>query len=316
MYLELLSILALALLVGISVYQNNRIDKILPIVTVFVAAAFRLIPSLNKIMGTMQTFRYANPVIDLLYNEFKNNSKKSSSNICSSQLIFTTTIDINNISFTFPESTRFSLNNISIKINKGESIGLIGSSGSGKSTLVDIIMGILEPDKGSILIDTININKNIKEWQKKIGYVPQNIYLLDDTLKANIAFGVDLKYIDNDKVIRALKIAELDDWIESLPEHLDTFVGEKGVRLSGGQIQRIGIARALYNDPDILILDEATSSLDTVTESRIMKSVNSLHGIKTLIIIAHRLSTVEKCDTVYKLEKGIVIDFGHPSKFN
>ena len=125
-----------------------------------------------------------------------------------------------------------------------------------------------------------------------------------------------LKYIDNDKVIRALKIAELDDWIESLPEHLDTFVGEKGVRLSGGQIQRIGIARALYNDPDIFILVEANSSLDTVTESRIMKSVNSLHGIKTLIIIAHRLSTVEKCDTVYKLEKGIVIDFGHPSKFN
>jgi ABC-type multidrug transport system fused ATPase/permease subunit len=315
MYLELLAILALSLLVGISVYQNNRIDKILPIVTIFVAAAFRLIPSLNKIMGTMQTFRYANPVINLLYKEFIDTKSFKSSNVENKKINFEKNININNVSFTFPESDRFSLNNITFTINKGESIGLIGSSGSGKSTLVDIIMGILNPDKGLILSDDVSISENLNSWQKKIGYVPQNIFLLDDSLKANIAFGIELNKIDNDKVLNALKIAELDEWVEDLPDNINTFVGEKGVRLSGGQIQRIGIARALYHDPDILILDEATSSLDSITESKIMKSVNSLHGIKTLIIIAHRLSTVQKCDIIYKLDKGNIIDYGEPSKF-
>lgn len=316
MYLELLAILALSLLVSISVLQNQGIETILPVVTLFVAAAFRLIPSLNKIMGTMQVFRYARPVIDLLHREFSTFAVNNISVENHSELTFDEKVIIQNLSFTYPESDRFSLNNISLSIKKGDSIGLIGTSGSGKSTLVDIFMGILKPTDGYVLSDNCNIQSNILKWQSKIGYVPQSIFLLDDTLRANIAFGFSPKEIDETRVWAALKLAELDVWVNELPESLDTNVGERGVRLSGGQRQRIGIARALYNDPDILVLDEATSSLDTNTERKIMDSVNSLQGIKTLVIIAHRLSTVESCDFIYKLNNGNIVESGTPSEFN
>lgn len=315
MYLELLAILALSLLVSISVLQNKGIETILPVITVFVAAAFRLIPSLNKIMGTMQVFRYARPVIDLLHKEFSTFAANPESTLEKPAITFNEQINIDSISFSYPESDRFSLTNITFSVKRGESIGLIGSSGSGKSTLVDILMGILKPTEGTVLADDTNINSNILQWQSKIGYVPQTIFLLDDTLKANIAFGLSPEDIDEAKVWKALKLAELDIWVKSLPEVLETNVGERGVRLSGGQRQRIGIARALYNDPDVLVLDEATSSLDTTTERKIMESVNSLHGIKTLIIIAHRLSTVESCDYIYKMDSGNISEKGPPNLF-
>jgi ATP-binding cassette, subfamily B, bacterial PglK len=314
MYLELLAILAMSVLISISVIQNKSIEEIFPILTIFVASAFRLIPSLNKIMGTVQVFRYAKPVIDLLYLEFTNEVEVAP-NTYSGKLEFNKFIKVENISFNYPGSERFSLENISILIEKGKSIGLIGTSGSGKSTFVDILMGIIKPTFGNIVADSNDINTNLKKWQSKIGYVPQTIFLLDNSLRANVAFGEADHDINDFKVWKALEIAELDNWVKSLPDGLNTDVGERGVRLSGGQRQRIGIARALYNDPDILVLDEATSSLDTNTEKKIMQSVNSLHGIKTLIIIAHRLSTVEECDLVYKLENGKINEFGKPSKF-
>lgn len=315
MYLELLAILALSLLVSITVLQNKGMETILPTVTIFVAAAFRLIPSLNKIMGTVQVFRYAKPVIDLLYKEFSSFEKASKDSL-SFGLNFNDSIKFDNVSFSYPDSTRFSLTNMTLEIKKGESIGLIGSSGSGKSTLVDILMGILEPSEGTVFCDNVNISQDLVSWQSKIGYIPQTIFLLDDSLRSNIAFGVDEKEIDEEKVWKVLKMAELDVWIKDLPDLLETHVGERGVRLSGGQRQRIGIARALYNDPDILVLDEATSSLDTKTEKKIMESVNSLHGIKTLIIIAHRLTTVETCDFIYKIDSGSIVESGLPLKFN
>jgi ABC-type multidrug transport system fused ATPase/permease subunit len=314
MYLELLAILVMSVLISISVIQNKSIEEIFPILTIFVASAFRLIPSLNKIMGTIQVFRYAKPVIDLLYLEFTDEIE-SISNTTNGKIEFKECIKVKDISFNYPGSERFSLQNISILIEKGKSIGIIGTSGSGKSTFVDILMGIINPTLGNILVDNIDIKTNITKWQSRIGYVPQTIFLLDNTLRANVAFGEADNKIDDLKVWKALEIAELDKWVKSLPEQLNTDVGERGVRLSGGQRQRIGIARALYNDPDILVLDEATSSLDTDTEKKIMQSVNSLHGIKTLIIIAHRLSTVEECDLVYKLENGKINDYGEPSKF-
>jgi ABC-type multidrug transport system fused ATPase/permease subunit len=193
-----------------------------------------------------------------------------------------------------------------MKFIKGKCIGIIGDSGSGKSTLINILLGLLEPKSGSVNIDNLNIHDNLNYWHKHIGYVPQNINLIDDTIESNIALGQKKEDIDKDKIINAVKLAKLDGFIEQLENHLDTKVGERGVRFSGGQIQRIGIARALYSDPEILILDEATSALDVKTESEIMDAVFELQGDKTIIIVAHRLSTISRCDYVYLIKNGKV----------
>jgi len=191
-------------------------------------------------------------------------------------------------------------------------VGIIGTSGAGKSTLVDIILGLLKPDQGCITVDGIDIRNNIMSWQGQIGYVPQSIYLTDDTLRRNVAFGLLDNEIDEAEVIRAINAAQLQDFVTSLPHGLETIVGERGIRLSGGQRQRIGIARALYNDPAVLVLDEATSSLDISTESHVMEAVTALQGDKTIIIVAHRLSTVAHCDRIYRIDHGTVVDEGSP----
>ena len=198
-----------------------------------------------------------------------------------------------------------------MNIQAGQTIGFIGPSGAGKSTLIDIMLGLLEPTSGEISVDSKIIdNRNIKSWQQNIGYVSQTIYLLDDTFRKNIAFGLSEDEIDENKISNAIKFAQLQEFISTLPEGLDTFVGESGVRLSGGQRQRIGIARALYNNPSVLVLDEATSALDLKTESDVMGSIKTLHGQKTILIIAHRLSTVKDCDYIYKLDNGSIIEHG------
>ena len=199
---------------------------------------------------------------------------------------------------------------MSLTVTRGEAVGLIGSSGSGKSTLVDILLGLLEPTAGIVLVDGHNIQDNLREWQDQIGYVPQSIFLTDDTLRRNVAFGLPKEKIDDDAVKSAIRLAQLEEFVASLPEGMETLVGERGVRLSGGQRQRIGIARALYNNPDILVLDEATSSLDTETEHGVMQAVQALQGDKTVIIVAHRLSTVEYCDRLYRLENAHIVDEG------
>jgi len=312
-YLELLAIIGLAVLTISMIIQERPISQLIPILGIFLAAAFRMIPSVNRIMSSIQYMKYAQPVIDLLYKEFHaiNTTQDYSNNHI---IPFKNDIFINSICFSFSGVQDMVIKDVSYKINKGTSLGIIGSSGSGKSTLLDIILGLLIPSQGSIYVDGIEYRNGLRCWQNMIGYVSQNIFLTDDTLKSNIAFGIPFKEINDDFIHNAIKLAQLEDFIDSLPEGLNTIVGERGVRLSGGQKQRIGIARALYKNPPILILDEATSSLDTKTESEVMKAVNELKGLKTLIIVAHRLSTVASCDQIIKLEKGVIVQQGPPSE--
>ena len=221
---------------------------------------------------------------------------------------------VSNLSFSYEGTQRTVLESINLDLHAGQMIGFVGMSGAGKSTLIDCILGLIVPSSGNLIIDGVKItNKNVKNWQKNIGYVPQVIYLLDASLRENIAFGISIDFIDEEKLGNAIKKAQLSDFVSDLPKGLDTFVGERGVRLSGGQRQRIGIARALYNDPSVLVLDEATSALDNETESEVMNAVESLQGSRTILIIAHRLSTIKNCDYIYKLENGKVISDGDPN---
>ena len=211
---------------------------------------------------------------------------------------------IDNLNFHYPNTKRASLKSINLKIDINKTVGIIGESGAGKSTLVDIILGLLTPSNGKVLVDGVDIEENIKSWQKQIGYVPQNIYLLDDTIKKNIALGIKEEEIDKNRLSFAIKSAQLELFVDQLPDGIDTNVGEKGVKLSGGQRQRIGIARALYNKPNILILDEFTSSLDIETEEKVMKSISYIKGKITVIIISHRPSIINQCDQVFKISNG------------
>ena len=312
--MELLTIAAFALLVITTLAQGGAIGDIIPKMGLFAVAAFRLIPSINRILGASQALKYCSPVIDILQKELalpvdETNKPETASKSFNNQLV------LQNISYTYPTAPSPALNNISLTIKQGTSVGFIGKSGSGKSTLVDILLGLLTPYSGSIEADGLDIQENIRGWQNQIGYVAQSIYLTDDTLRKNIAFGLPTEDIDEESVKKAISAAYLTEFVEELPEGLDTIVGERGVRLSGGQRQRIGIARALYHNPSILVLDEATSALDIATEKEVMEAVNALQGSKTIIIVAHRLSTIEKCDTVYNLQNGKVESHGTPSLF-
>lgn len=308
LYLELLSIMGLVGLIVIKMLQHKPLDLLLPTLGVFVAAAFRMLPSVNRIMSSIQGVKFAKPVVDVLYNEFKIiRNVKNTSKFNEEKISFINSIDVSDICFKYEGNKKYALSNISFNIKQGESIGILGPSGSGKSTLVDLILGLLEETSGEITVDGVNINTCMRQWQDQIGYVPQTIYLLDDSILHNIAFGIPNDKIDFQAVEKALIAAQLEDYIKHLPDGINTYVGERGVRLSGGQRQRIGIARALYHDPSILVLDEATSALDYETEKEVMKSVSAFQGEKTLIIIAHRLSTLNNCDKLYQLEKGKIV---------
>ena len=208
------------------------------------------------------------------------------------------------ITYAYPGTEKKIFDHANLEIPVGKSVGIVGTSGSGKSTVVDILLGLLKTHQGTICADGINIKDNYRSWLRNVGYIPQMIFMLDDTIRKNVAFGISEEEMQEDRIWEVLKEAQLDEFIKSLPEGLDTGIGERGIRLSGGQRQRIGIARALYNNPEILILDEATSALDNDTEAAIMESINRLHGKKTLIIIAHRLQTIENCDIVYRIADG------------
>jgi ABC-type multidrug transport system fused ATPase/permease subunit len=214
------------------------------------------------------------------------------------------------LNFKYEQSEKLVLTDINVKIRSGEAVGFVGQSGSGKSTLIDTMLGLLTPLSGSVVVNEQEVSGIKNDWQKTIGYIPQTIFLMDDSLRRNIAIGIADAEIDEYAIIEALKSAQLEDFVASLPEGLDTVVGERGVRLSGGQRQRIGIARALYHRPSVLVLDEATSSLDTETEKGVMQAVQALQGDKTVIIVAHRLSTVEYCDRLYRLDAGRIVDEG------
>jgi ABC-type multidrug transport system fused ATPase/permease subunit len=312
LYLEFLAVLGLATLVIVMTIQSRSLETMLPVLGVFLASAFRMIPSVNKILASSQVIRMGVPVVDGLYNEFKllNDIPIVGQGI----LNFSEDITLKNVVYQYPETSHKVLQNISIRITKGSTVGLIGLSGSGKSTLVDVLLGLFDPISGEVYSDEISIKTNVREWQSKIGYVPQTIYLTDDTIRNNIAFGISKNDINENAINRVIQSAHLEEFINSLPMGLETIVGERGVKLSGGQRQRIGIARALYSDPPILVLDEATSSLDDETEHVVMDAIKSLHGLKTIVIVAHRLSTIEHCDWLYRLEKGVIIEQGVPEK--
>ena len=213
-------------------------------------------------------------------------------------------MELHDITYRYPNTEEPVLRNANMVIPVGKSVGIVGVSGAGKTTAVDILLGLLKPEKGQVLADGKSIEEDYRGWLSHLSYIPQSIYMLDDTIRANVAFGFDLKKVDDEQIWRALREAQLEEFVKSLPEGLDTSIGERGVRLSGGQRQRIGIARALFTDPELIILDEATSALDNDTEAAIMDAINALHGKKTLIIIAHRLTTIEECDMVYRVKDG------------
>ena len=306
LYLELLAVAGLSGLIIFKVFQESSVELIIPTLGIFMASAFRMIPSVNRIMSSMQVVRFSKSVIDLIYEEFMMINENKSVFIVDSKskILFNKDIKLENISFRYNGADKDSINKLTLIIKKGESVGLIGTSGSGKSTLVDLILGLHKPTKGNVFVDDINIKDNLRGWQNQIGYVSQSIYLLDDTIKKNIAFGIPESEINEDLISMALSDAQLEAFIYSLPDGINTLVGERGVRLSGGQRQRIGIARALYHNPEVLVLDEATSALDTRTEEKVMYAVNKLKGRKTIILIAHRISTLKNCDTIYNVCNG------------
>ena len=299
----LLGATAIKLMIGIGA------GYLVPTLSMFVIAAYRLLPSFNRITEYLGTIAYQKPAVSAIYDDLREidafvPDKKVDKEAVVKPLPFEKDIKIDNLSFNYPDSEKLVLEKISFDIKKNTSVAFIGQSGAGKTTLADIILGVLKPTGGHVIADDMDVEDHLNEWHRTIGYIPQNIYLMDDTIAANIAFGVPEDKVDKKKLERAVEKAQLRDVIAQLPEGLDTRVGERGVRFSGGQRQRIGIARALYNEPQILVLDEATSSLDNETEHAVMESIDALHGEMTLIIIAHRLSTISNCDYVYKIGDG------------
>lgn len=307
-YLELISIIGLISFIILLLLQGKDSKSLVTILGVFVAATFRMIPSLNRIIAATQSMKYYKPSVDTIYNEIKNNIGKKENYKSSKKYIFKNHIEFKNITFGFTKNIRV-LEGVNLKINKGYTIGFIGESGSGKSTLVDMIIGLHEPISGEILIDGISDFQMSQSWRNNIGYVSQTIYLIDDSIVKNIALGIPENEINYHKINEVLKQVQLEKFINSLEKGIKTKVGERGVQLSGGQRQRIGIARALYHNPQILILDEATSALDSETEKEVMESIKNLKGDKTIIMIAHRISTLVECDEIYKIkDKGILIN--------
>lgn len=315
LWLEILAIIGITLLMLTMLSQQKTMGSALPTLALFAAVCFRLMPSANRILAALQQIRFSAPALDLIHHELglqEDNTKLHSKIIPNDDPlkkvnIFKSKIELIDVSYTYPNAKKPALNQLSLSIKRGELIGFIGESGSGKSTLIDLMIGLLTPEKGQLLVDDVNIHQNIRSWQNQIGYVPQSIYLTDETLRRNIAFGLAEEDIDDEAVNRALTAAQLQKFVSGLADGVNTVVGERGVRLSGGQRQRIGIARALYHDPEILVLDEATSALDVETESQVMDAVLALQGQKTILIVAHRLSTVERCDRLYKLDSGLII---------
>ncbi len=308
-YLEFISVVGLSIMILVLTKNGENLTTLVPILGVFLAASFRMIPSINRIMSSMQVIRVTKISIDTLYDELVQIRHTDTSQPVEVLINsgFKNKISIIDVSYKYPNTDKNILSKINLEIEFGKSIGIVGPSGSGKSTLVDLILGLLSPTKGMILVDDQNIQNNLREWQKNIGYVPQNIFLTDDSIKKNVAFGIPENEIDNNALWSALKSSQLNDYVLNLPDGVNTFVGERGVRLSGGQRQRIGIARALYHNPNVLVFDEATSALDSKTELDFMQAVDQLKGIKTLIIIAHRISTLSNCDKIISIKDEAVI---------
>jgi ABC-type multidrug transport system fused ATPase/permease subunit len=306
-------------LLFINLNRGNE-ENLTAVLGIFALASIRLLPATGNLISGINVIRTNTHALDTLFfdlkelekREFKSNiaPKNFSLNRDLQPILFEQQLTLDRLTYQYPNAQNKALKEISLTINKGQSIGLIGKSGSGKTTMVDVLLGLFVPQSGDIKVDGISIYSNLRAWQDQLGYVPQTIFLIDDTIERNIAFGVADHLIDQERLKKAIAMAQLTEVIEQLPNGIKTMVGERGVLLSGGQRQRIGIARVLYHEREILVFDEATAALDTETERLVTEATKALSGKKTIIIIAHRLSTIEHCDRIYQLDQGRIVKSG------
>lgn len=294
----------------ICVCNGANMLELMPQLTAFGLAAVRLMPSVNRVSTHLSTIAYYEPSLNFVCDNLNITGLKDVNMADDSKVMkLEDKISLENITYAYPNTDRKIFDEASMDIPVGKSIGVVGSSGAGKTTIIDVLLGLLVPSSGKVTCDGINIQEDYSAWLHNIGYIAQNIYMLDTTIRENVAFGVEKGEASEERIWEVLREAQMEEYIRSLPEGLDTVIGDRGVRLSGGQRQRIGIARALYHDPDILVFDEATSALDNETEAAIMDAINSLKGRKTMVIIAHRLKTIENCDIIYRVDSGkITVD--------
>ena len=310
--IEAVCVAGMLIVVSISALNSNEMTGFVSSIGAFAIAAFRILPSVGKITNYLNNFMFYYPSLNSVYDNLERLKQENIENkihidMQEETVTFKNELELKGIEWKYPTSDNSVVKGLDLKIKKGMSVGFIGASGAGKTTVADIILGLFEPQKGKIFIDEKEINISTKNWHKIIGYVPQNIYLIDDSVRNNIAFGMKEENISDDDVWHALEQAQLKEFIKTLPQGLNTQVGDRGVRFSGGQRQRMAIARALYHNPEILVLDEATSALDAETENAVMEAIDLLHNKKTMIIVAHRLSTIENCDEVYEIVDGKAI---------
>ena len=301
--LETVAVGGLLAVAALLVVQGRSVARLMPTLALLAVAVVRMVPSFNRIMSALNTLRYGRYALATVVQDLRDIPAPPM--LPPGDVVpLRSEIRLESVSFTYPGATAPVLNEVSLVIPRGSVVGLMGPTGCGKTTLVDIVLGLLEPTSGVVLVDGRGVSGRVREWQGQIGYVPQDIYLADDTIRHNVAFGIPDDQIDEAAVQRAVEAAQVHEFVERLPAGLDTFVGERGVRLSGGQRQRIGIARALYHDPPVLLLDEATSALDHETEDAVIKAVDVLRGQRTIVLIAHRLTTLRSCDEVFALRHG------------
>lgn len=324
--IEMVSVCSMLALIAIMIYRGREIETLLPSLGAFAMAAVKLMPSANRIVAASNAIAYLEPALDKMLENLKvlenegelklshekqrntvganDNSDETFKAEKAPSLTLEKEIALKSITYTYPESEQQVLKQADMVIPVGKSVGIVGVTGAGKTTAVDILMGLLDPQEGQVLADGVDVRENYSDWLTHIGYIPQSVFMLDDSIRANVAFGVPEEEIDDAEVWRALEEAQIADFVRTLPKGIHSRMGERGMRVSGGQRQRVSIARALYLNPELLVFDEATSALDNETEAAIMESINSLHGKKTMVIIAHRLQTIEGCDMVYRVADG------------
>ena len=310
-FMELILVFVVVSLVLFFSLSGDSTNNALPVISAFGVASLRLMPSIAQVIASFTQVRFGKYAVDLLYEDINNFKHVSDSKISvdSKKNVFKS-LELSNITYSYPNIEQTTIKNISITILNGETIGIIGSSGSGKTTLIDLFLGLLKPEKGRILYNKENIDNNLHNWREQVAYLPQQVFLIDDSIEKNIALGEEQSNIDKKQVESAIKKSKLEDLVISLPQGINTNIGENGVRLSGGQRQRIALARAFYHNRSVLVLDESTSSLDYETEREIVNEIQQLKGNKTMIVVAHRLNTLEHCDRIYKIEKGEIISSG------
>ena len=316
--MESICICGLLLFMSIRIVMGANVNDFIPVMSVFAVAAIRMLPSFNRISGYLGSIMFYKSSIDELYDDLKEAAKLNDQSYDEeAKDILPSNIEVRNLSFAYPSRRdKKILDKVDLIIPLNKSVAFVGPSGAGKTTLADLILGVLDPDEGSVKVGDIDVIKNKKSWHKNIGYIPQSTFLTDDTIKANVAFGIDTEEIDDQKVWKALEAAQLADFVREQPDGIESRVGDRGVKISGGQRQRMGIARALYHNPEYIVLDEATSALDNETEKAVMDAIYQLAGKKTMIIIAHRLTTIKNCDIIYEVNEGKVkqVNFNDISK--